>query len=150
MKNWLPEGAYERLAEAAAPLRVHRRTHTLYSEVWGVPVARNRGNRVRVPARPGMAPEAVRAILRRYGLDGVVTVEADHYRVTLAPESPTVTEDVAMTVGAFLDAAVIFDRYRRTAALEDLRWYRDDGLLAFWDFLEPEVQEALEEVWREG
>ena len=145
VKNALPPDAPDHLAEVAAPMRLHRRTYTLYRDVWGVAVARNRSNRVRIPATPRMTPEEVEAILSDYGLRGTVTIAGDHYFVNLT-DGQVATEDLAMTIGTRLDAAIIFDRYRRTAALSDIWFYHQHSLLAFWPFLDREVQEALREI----
>jgi len=145
LKNVLPDGALDRLSEAAGGMRIHRRTYTLYRDVWGVRIAKNRANRVRIPSSPKMSPEEVQGILADYSLPGKVAVCDDHYFVELPP-GDTATEDVAMVVGAQLDAAVIFNRYRRTAALRDVWFYYEQGLLDIGPYLGREMLKALAEA----
>jgi len=62
------------------------------------------------------------------------------------PSSSLPRERARRGIGTRLDAAIIFDRYRRTAALADIWFYHQHSLLAFWPFLDREVQEALREI----
>lgn len=92
VKNFLTPRAYEWIEEQVG--RVHRYTYTLYSEVWGVPIAGNRGNEVRISRPTGHSEEDVRRVVEQY-LD--VERREDHYFVESGRPA---TEDIAMTVGA--------------------------------------------------
>ncbi|MEM3740182.1 MAG: hypothetical protein QXP84_05230, partial [Candidatus Korarchaeum sp.] len=131
VKNFLTPRAYEWIEEQVG--RVHRYTYTLYSEVWGVPIAGNRGNEVRISRPTGHSEEDVRRVVEQY-LD-VESVERreDHYFVELSGRPAT--EDIAMTVGAELEEAVIFDKYRHTASVEDVIFYARRGLFHLKPYL---------------
>jgi hypothetical protein len=135
VKNYLVSEVYRALQEAVPKMRLHRHTYTYYREVWGVPIALNRDNRVRI-SRPATHPEdRVRAAVERYGLrPESVARRGDHYYVEL-PEGQTATEDIAMTVGAELETAVIFNNYRRTPSLEDVEFYRKNSLFYLDSYL---------------
>lgn len=128
VKNFLTPDAYKRLQEMVPKMKIHRHTYTYYREVWGVPIALNRDNKVRI-SEPTIHTEAeVKEAVEKYGLRPVsVSRRDDHYFVEL-PEGQVATEDIAMTVGAELESAVIFNDYRRTASLEDVKFYQQNSL----------------------
>jgi len=113
-------------------MRIHRHTYTYYSDVWRVPIAYNRNNKVRCRGgKMNWKESTVSDVVEKYGLKvkDVVAMK-DHYFVELG--EGTATEDIAMTVGSLLQSAVIFDNYHyhRTATLEDVAFYRKNGLFA--------------------
>jgi len=138
VKNFLTEQAYKWIQEQVPSIRVHRYTYTFYKEMWGVPVARNRRNKVRISAPVKHSEETMRRTVEKYGLK-VNSVEKrnDHFLVELAGKQPA-TEDIAMTIGAELEEVVIFDKYRQTASLSDVRFYRENHLF----YLEPYLEEV--------
>ncbi|MEM3895590.1 radical SAM protein, partial [Thermofilum sp.] len=68
IKNFLDERLYNMLKEKFG-FRVHRNTYTFYNEVWNVPVAGNRRNRVRIPRPPKVSVDAVAEAVAKYGLN---------------------------------------------------------------------------------
>jgi len=139
VKNFLTPQAYSWLQDQVPSLTVHRYTYTFYSGVWEVPVARNRRNEVRVGGIVNHSVKTVRKVVEKYGLEvRSVDVETDHYFVELDGDQPA-TEDIAMTVGAELQEAVLFDKYRQTASLSDVAFYRENGLFYLDPYL-PRVE----------
>jgi hypothetical protein len=128
VKNRLASEVYRALQDAVPGMRLHRHTYTYYREVWGVPIALNRDNKVRVSRPPTHPEDRVRATVEKYGLrPESVSRGVDYYYIEL-PEDQTATEDIAMTIGAELETAVIFNHYRRTASLEDVEFYKENSL----------------------
>jgi len=134
LKNHLSDEVYRSIQNSFPEVRIHRYTYTLYRDVWGIRIARNRNNSVRVPGKTSHSEEKVRKTVEKYGLE-VQDVERreDHYLVTLS--HGTATEDIAMTVGAELEEALIFNRYRRTASFEDVAFYVEHSLFAVERYL---------------
>lgn len=135
VKNFLDAGVFERLQEEVPGIRLHRYTYTFYRDVWGVPIAGNRKNRVRVRCPARHSEKHVKRVVEEYGLE-VEDVErrGDHYFVRLTSGQPA-TEDIAMTIGAELGEAIIFDRYRQTASLSDVKFYKERGLFYLYHFI---------------
>ena len=146
LKNHLPDGAWERVLDVAdlTGMVIHRRTYTFYRDVWGVRISKNRGNKVRISQEPTMPPGQVKKILAEYGLDATIVRNGDHYYASL-PDHQVATEDLAMVIGARLDAAIIFNNYRRTTALADVRFYVENGLLDVEPFLGTDIISAIME-----
>jgi len=136
IKNFLTLEAYQKLQEMVPRMKIHRHTYTYYQEVWNVPIAFNRDNQVRISQSTFHSPERVKDVVEKYGLKVKnVSKKDDHYFVELSgPQAAT--EDIAMTVGAELESAVIFDNYRRTASLDDVRFYRENSLF----YLDPYIK----------
>jgi len=137
VKNFLTPDAYKRLQEMVSKMKIHRHTYTYYREVWGVPIALNRDNKVRI-SEPAIRSEIeVKETVEKYGLKAEsVSKRDDHYFVEL-PSDQVATEDIAMTIGAELESAVIFNNYRRTASLEDVKFYQTNSLF----YLDPYIKE---------
>jgi hypothetical protein len=128
VKNFLTPDAYRKLQEIVPKMKIHRHTYTYYREVWGVPIALNRDNKVRISEPTKYSEGYVKNIIEKYGLTPKIVVKKDdHYYVEL-PDNQVATEDIAMTIGAELESAVIFNNYRRTASLEDVKFYQKHSL----------------------
>jgi len=128
VKNFLTPDAYKRLQGIVPKMKIHRHTYTYYREVWGVPIALNRDNKVRINEPTTHSEAEVKKIVEKYGLKPKsVSKRDDHYFIEL-PSDQVATEDIAMTIGAELGSAVIFNNYRRTASLEDVKFYQENSL----------------------
>jgi hypothetical protein len=129
VKNFLTPRAYEWIQEQTPDLRIHRYTFTFYRNVWNVPIANNRGNQVRVSAPVQHSENQVAKTVQKYGLE-VESVERrkDHYFIKLRARTQAATEDIAMTVGAELQTAVIFSDFHRTATIKDVKFYQQHSL----------------------
>jgi DNA repair photolyase len=135
VKNFLTPEAYRLIQDRFPDVNVHRHTYTLYHGVWNVPIAGNRDNMVRVCFPLKHSVGHVRKTVEKYGiLVDDVEERGDHYFVKVGGIQP-VTEDIAMTVGAELEAAVVFDKFRRTAAVEDVHFYRKHSLFHLNQYL---------------
>jgi len=136
IKNFLTPEAYQKLQEMVPRMKIHRHTYTYYQEVWNVPIAFNRDNQVRISQSTFHSPERVKDVVEKYGLKVKnASKRDDHYFVELSgPQAAT--EDIAMTIGAELETAVIFDNYRRTASLDDVRFYQENSLF----YLDPYIK----------
>lgn len=135
VKNFLTPEAYTKLQAAVPAMRIHRRTYTYYRDVWGVPVSYNRANKVRESHPTVHSEETVRKTIEKYALHPVrIERKSDHYVVEL-PEGETATEDIAMTVGAELETAVIFNNYRNTSNRDDVQFYKRNSLF----YLDPYI-----------
>lgn len=135
IKNFLTNEAYKKLQEMVPKMKIHRHTYTYYREVWGVPIALNRDNKVRISEPTTHSEAEVKEIVEKYGLIvKSVSKKDDHYFIEL-PDDQTATEDIAMTIGAELESAVIFNNYRRTASLEDVKFYQENSLFYLDPFL---------------
>jgi len=133
VKNFLTPDAYKKLQEIVPKAKIHRHTYTYYRDVWGVPIALNRDNKVRISKPTTRSEMEVKKTVEKYGLKVEnVSKRDDHYFVEL-PSGQEATEDIAMTIGAELELAVIFNNYRRTASIEDVKFYQKHGLF----YLEP-------------
>jgi len=135
VKNFLTEEAYQLLQQEVPGMTVHRHTYTFYRDVWRVPIARNRKNQVRISEPVKHAEKTVKKTIEKYGLT-VESIEArnDHYFVELTGNQPA-TEDIAMSIGAELQEAVIFNNYRRTASISDIQFYRENQLFHLEPYL---------------
>lgn len=135
VKNFLTPKAYQWLQEQTPNLIIHRHTYTFYRDIWKVPIAGNRSNKVRF-SRPAIHPiEYVETIIKKYNLHPVKIIKnSDHYLIEL-PIDQTATEDLAMTIGAQLESAVLFNNYRRTTSLDDVKFYQQNNLFALDPFI---------------
>ena len=137
VKNFLTPEAYKKLQGMVPKMKIHRHTYTYYREVWGVPIALNRDNKVRISEPTFHSENKVKETVEKYGLKPErVLRRDDHYFIELPPDQ-VATEDIAMTIGAELETAVIFNNYRRTASLEDVKFYQKNSLF----YLEPYIKE---------
>ncbi len=137
VKNFLTPDAYKKLQEQVPKMKIHRHTYTYYRDVWKVPVALNRDNKVRISKPTIHSEQEVKKVVQKYGLKVENISKRDDYYFVELPSSQTATEDIAMTVGAELESAVIFNNYRRTANFEDVKFYQDNSLF----YLEPYLKE---------
>ncbi len=135
VKNFLTEEAYQLLQQEVPEMRVHRHTFTFYRDVWGVPIARNRKNLVRISKPVRHSRKSVIKAVEKYGLT-VIDIEErnDHYSIKL-PVGQTATEDIAMTIGAELGEAVVFNNYRRTTSISDIQFYQENQLFHLGPYL---------------
>lgn len=132
IKNSLSPEVEEKLLRVVGELRLHRFTGTLYRDEFGLDVAYNRNNRWRreMGPFPETDPAAIGSFVAGLGYQ-VTGVEKtpEGYLVHIGKESPAVTEDVAMTVGAEFNTCVLFDRYKIAPSTEDLQFYEENKLL---------------------
>ncbi len=137
VKNFLTPEAYKKLQEQIPKTKIHRHTYTYYREVWKVPIALNRDNQVRISEPTIHSEDKVKKVVEKYGLKVEnILKENDYYFVEL-PKDQVATEDIAMTIGAELESAVIFNNYRRTASIEDVKFYQKNSLF----YLDPYLEE---------
>jgi hypothetical protein len=135
VKNFLTPDAYKKLQEMVPKIKIHRHTYTYYRDVWKVPIALNRKNEVRISEPTIHSGDEVKRVVEKYGLKTEnVSKKDDHYFIEL-PNDQVATEDIAMTIGAELESAVIFNNYRRTASLEDVKFYQENSLFYLDSYL---------------
>lgn len=135
VKNFLTPGAYKKLQKMVPKIKIHRHTYTYYRDVWKVPIALNRKNEVRISEPTIHSEDEVKKVVEKYGLKTEnVSKQGDHYFIEL-PNDQVATEDIAMTIGAELESAVIFNNYRRTASLEDVKFYQENSLFYLDSYL---------------